>query len=127
MTRQSKTLPARRQNATNGSLLIRSAESLGRVIGSLQRQLDGARRVTNRVNGAERSRVGHRSVRQQSAAGTAKATRKAKSVRVSTAANTRLESDRKSKRAAKSAAQKKTGSRKRSGAKQRTAKKSRGT
>jgi hypothetical protein len=30
------------------SLLIRSAESLGRMIGSLQRQLDAARRVTLR-------------------------------------------------------------------------------
>lgn len=43
MARQSRTLPARRPRAAaNGSLLIRSAESLGRMIGTLQRQLDGA-------------------------------------------------------------------------------------
>ena len=46
MARQRKTLPARRQQATDDSLLIRSAESLGRMIGSLQRQLDAARRLT---------------------------------------------------------------------------------
>jgi hypothetical protein len=43
MAKHGKTLPARRQRqAFDSSLLIRSAESLGRVIGSLQRQLDGA-------------------------------------------------------------------------------------
>jgi hypothetical protein len=47
MARQRKTLPARRRNAMDDSLLIRSAESLGRVIGSLQRQLDAARQVVN--------------------------------------------------------------------------------
>jgi hypothetical protein len=46
MARQRKTLPARRQQANDDSLLIRSAESLGRMIGSLQRQLDAARRLT---------------------------------------------------------------------------------
>ncbi len=41
-----KVLPARKQpdRGDEMSLLIRSAESLGRVIGSLQRQLDGASR-----------------------------------------------------------------------------------
>src|SRR5688572_24274170 len=43
MARQGKALPARRTRpALDDSLLLRSAESLGRVIGSLQRQLDGA-------------------------------------------------------------------------------------
>jgi hypothetical protein len=127
MARQGKTLPARRQNATNGSLLIRSAESLGRVIGSLQRQLDGARRVAARANGADVRGEGHKFVRRQNAGVAAKAPRKTEPVRVSTTSNARVDSDRKSKRAAKSAAKKKTGSRTRSGAKQRRARKSRGT
>lgn len=53
MARQRKTLPARRKNAIDTSLLIRSAESLGRVIGLLQRQLDAARQLTSRSAGAE--------------------------------------------------------------------------
>jgi hypothetical protein len=47
MTKRSKVLPARKQrngSRDDESLLMRSAESLGRVIGSLQRQLDGAAR-----------------------------------------------------------------------------------
>src|SRR5687767_3199473 len=45
MARQGKTLPARQARpALDDSMLIRSAESLGRMIGSLQRQLDGASR-----------------------------------------------------------------------------------
>jgi len=39
MANRGKTLPARRPRGEE-SLLIRSAESLGRVIGSLQRQLE---------------------------------------------------------------------------------------
>jgi hypothetical protein len=46
MARQRKRLPARGHQAMDDSLLIRSAESLGRMIGSLQRQLDAARRLT---------------------------------------------------------------------------------
>ena len=46
MAKQRKSLPARRANAADNSLLIRSAESLGRMIGSLQRQLDAARQLT---------------------------------------------------------------------------------
>src|SRR4051812_45144666 len=45
MAKQGKVLPARRQrhrSRDEDSILLRSAESLGRVIGSLQRQLDGA-------------------------------------------------------------------------------------
>ena len=49
MAKQRKTLPARRKNAIDTSLLIRSAESLGRVIGSLQRQLDAARQWNTRA------------------------------------------------------------------------------
>ena len=45
MARQIKLLPARKprdRSRDDDSLLLRSAESLGRVIGALQRQLDGA-------------------------------------------------------------------------------------
>jgi hypothetical protein len=45
MTKRKKTLPARKprdRSRDDDSLLLRSAESLGRVIGALQRQLDGA-------------------------------------------------------------------------------------
>lgn len=51
MARQGKTLPARKprdRSRDEDSVLLRSAETLGRVIGSLQRQLDGA---TKRVSG----------------------------------------------------------------------------
>lgn len=41
MARQGKALPARTR-PVDESLFVRSAESLGRIIGSLQRQLDGA-------------------------------------------------------------------------------------
>jgi hypothetical protein len=41
MPKQGKVLPARRQRDTE-SLLLRSAESLGRIIASLQRELDEA-------------------------------------------------------------------------------------
>jgi hypothetical protein len=42
MAKQGKVLPARRAPEREPSVLLRSAESLGRVIGLLQRQLDGA-------------------------------------------------------------------------------------
>ena len=45
MAKRNKMLPARKQrdrSRDDESLLMRSAESLGRMIGSLQRQLDGA-------------------------------------------------------------------------------------
>lgn len=45
-----KTLPARRQRPEDDdSLLIRSAESLGRMLGSLQRQLNAARLIAGKV------------------------------------------------------------------------------
>jgi hypothetical protein len=50
MARHDKTLPARRTRAVDDSLLIRSAESLGRMIGALQRQLDGATRTLPGAN-----------------------------------------------------------------------------
>lgn len=45
MAKRRKTLPARKardRSRDDDSLLLRSAESLGRVIGALQRQLDEA-------------------------------------------------------------------------------------
>ena len=126
MARQGKTLPARGQNATNDSLLIRSAESLGRMIGSLQRQLDVARHLTGRADGAEFSGDGHPAGRQRSAGATVKRQLKTKSSGASGAGRTRAASDRTSKRAAKSAA-KKTARRSQSGAKKRAVKTGRGT
>jgi hypothetical protein len=41
MAKRQKLLPAHRREAVDDSALIRSAEALGRMIGSLQRQLDG--------------------------------------------------------------------------------------
>ena len=69
MARQRKTLPARRKNAIDTSLLIRSAESLGRGIGSLQRQLDAARQLTARAAGTEPRGNGHAPARKRSGAG----------------------------------------------------------
>jgi hypothetical protein len=43
MTKHGKVLPARRLREDDDSILLRSAETVGRVIGTLQRQLDGAR------------------------------------------------------------------------------------
>ncbi len=43
MAKQDKVAPARKQREEE-SVLLRSAESLGRMIGTLQRQLDGASR-----------------------------------------------------------------------------------
>ena len=125
MARQGKTRPARRESATNDSLLIRSAESLGRMIGSLQRQLDAARHLTGRADGAQFRGNGHVPARQQNS-GAVKTQRKTKSSRTSNTASTAAAADRKSKRAAKSAAKKTAAGRNRSGAKQRAAKASRG-
>jgi hypothetical protein len=56
-----KVLPAypARDRTRNESLLLRSAESLGRMIGSLQRQLDVAtgRLTAGKPNGSGRKRV----------------------------------------------------------------------
>ena len=51
--------PARDRTRDNESLLLRSAESLGRMIGSLQRQLDVAtgRLTSGKPNGSGRKRV----------------------------------------------------------------------
>jgi hypothetical protein len=68
MAKQRKTLPARRKNGIgDDSLLIRSAESLGRMIGSLQRQLDAARQLTVGDGHAEEQRDGHAPARKRAA------------------------------------------------------------
>ncbi len=58
MTKRRKALPARKpreRSRDDDSLLLRSAESLGRVIGALQRQLDGAtKRLLNTDDVIER-------------------------------------------------------------------------
>lgn len=122
MARDGRTLPARRQReAFDDSVLLRSAETLGRMIGTLQRQLNGAAKKLG--NGGAFSSDG------ESGAGkgaTAKATSDTKRVRAvagaakggskSGATKTRSTADRTSKRASKSAAAKKTAGRSRSGA-----------
>jgi hypothetical protein len=40
MATQGRRLPARKQRNVDALLLLRSAESLGRIVGSLQRELD---------------------------------------------------------------------------------------
>jgi hypothetical protein len=143
MTRHRKTLPARRQrDALDDSVLIRSAESLGRMIGSLQRQLDGASKKVSgtasaaRLTGVEGHEAGNKS---RPAAKTAELGRRSlggggsrKASRVSTgnakggsksgATKVRSTADRKTKRASKSAAAKKTAGRSRSGASRKSAK-----
>jgi hypothetical protein len=49
--------PARDRSREDESLLLRSAESLGRMIGSLQRQLDIA---TGRLSGSKPNGTGHK-------------------------------------------------------------------
>lgn len=127
MARHGKTLPARRQDVTNDSLLIRSAESLGRVIGSLQRQLDAARHLTGGATDAAFRANGRQRAKQRNVATESQTQRKTKSARSAATGRTRAASDRKSKRAAKSALKKTAAGRTRSGAKRRTAKTGRGT
>jgi hypothetical protein len=51
--RKKRVLPARKATRDDDSLLVRSAESLGRVIGSLQRQVRGTtKRATSMVDDA---------------------------------------------------------------------------
>ena len=119
MAKHGNRLPLRREReGREDALLIRSAESLGRMIGSLQRQLDGA---SKKLSGARALRLfgmdGHEdgaSPRGVAKAADAKPRKKKKAVR-STA-------DRTSKRASKSAAAKTTAGRARSGASRKAAK-----
>src|SRR5687768_4997449 len=54
MAKPVKPLPARRAQVRDDSLLLRSAESLGRIIGRLQRQLESASRPSSTADGVER-------------------------------------------------------------------------
>ena len=55
MAKRKKVLPARKQERDRSrddeSLLMRSAETLGRMIGTLQRQLDGATKRLSKADG----------------------------------------------------------------------------
>ena len=80
MARQERMLPARKpgdRSRDDGSMLLRSAESLGRVIGELQRQLDGATNRLSHANGDRAaSRVKRRIVRKATAKKRTSAARK---------------------------------------------------
>jgi hypothetical protein len=130
MARQGKTLPARRpRSAADESLLIRSAESLGRMIGSLQRQLDGASKKFSpdsltdafRANGHESGRTPPATPRTAGTRATAKASgakaKTAKGTSKSGATNVRSTTDRKSKRESKAAVSSKSAGRSRTAAK----------
>jgi hypothetical protein len=101
-----RTLPARKKKREDDSLLIRSAESLGRVIGSLQRQIRGrTKQVTDMANDAIEAMPTPPRVKipfSASSPRTSRSTRKAstrKTARASKAAGTRKRST--SRRAAK--------------------------
>jgi hypothetical protein len=131
MAKHGNRLPLRREReGGEDALLIRSAESLGRMIGSLQRQLDGA---SKRLSGARALRMfgidGHEGVaspRGVSKAADAKPRKKpaasAKGGSKSGATKVRSTADRKSKRASKAAAATKTAGRARSGASRKASK-----
>lgn len=80
MARQERVLPARKpsdRSRDDDSMLLRSAESLGRVIGALQRQLDGVTKRLSYPNGdREVSRVKRRIVRKSAATKRTRATKK---------------------------------------------------
>jgi hypothetical protein len=128
MAKQIKALPARRQrdgSRVDESVLLRSAETLGRVIGTLHRQIDG---VTNRfasqdamdppdavddVTPAKNGTVPRRRKTVRASAG----------MRASTVTRPRVDEPRKAKRAAKTASSRKSASGGRASARKATAKK----
>jgi hypothetical protein len=114
MAKHGKVLPARRPREQDDSILLRSAETIGRVIGTLQRQLDGTRGRLAGFVGDERS--GHN--------GSGRSARTAKPVRKNAAAKARKTNGdvkkkaagtTKAKRAAKSTAARKAAKRTRKG------------
>ena len=133
MAKHGNTLPLRREReGGDDALLIRSAESLGRMIGSLQRQLNGA---SKKLSGARALKIfgmdGHgdgaaprvakaADTKPRKKAGTAASS--AKSGGKSGATKVRSTADRESKRASKSAAAKTTAGRARSGASRKASK-----
>jgi hypothetical protein len=97
MAKRSKTLPARRSpDQREESLFLRSAESLGRLIGALQRQLEGAKKQlsgTDNGNGAVR-RTGRRPVKRAAAGARASARSNAAESAPARKTNTRSKSGR---------------------------------
>ena len=57
MPRQTKPPLAQKSSLRDDSLLLRSAESLGRMIGALQRQLDSASHRMSSIDDGERKTV----------------------------------------------------------------------
>jgi hypothetical protein len=88
MAKQRKMLPARRANGVDNSLLIRSAESLGRMIGSLQRQLDAARQLTVRSGATPRANGNAGTVRRTAGGTKRKVTAKSAGAKTSPAMKT---------------------------------------
>ena len=135
MAKQNRTLPARARGGADDTLLVRSAESLGRMIGSLQRQLDGVSKklpasmnaaalmgMDGRENGNRKRPAARKSGGTKKTASAARASTGASKSGVKKVQST---ADRASKRASKSAGAKKTAGRSRSGASRKAAKTSR--
>jgi hypothetical protein len=81
MAKQKKVLPARKprdRSRDDDSLLLRSAESLGRVIGALQRQLESATRRLQNADGDVIDRLVTK-VKESSAAGKPRSRKRAAS------------------------------------------------
>ena len=118
MAKQRKVLPARKTRDEE-SMLIRSAESLGRMIGSLQRQLDdAARNLPRGLDGdatTRRDGNGQRLTNGNAARMAKKATR-ADGVAKSSTTKAHSTTDRSSKRASKSDTDRLSPRRTRSGA-----------
>ena len=134
MAKQNRTLPARARAGADDTLLVRSAESLGRMIGSLQRQLDGVSKklpasmnaaavmgMDGRENGNRKQPAARKTGGTKKTASAARASKGGKSG----VKKVQSTADRASKRASKSAGAKKTAGRSRSGASRKAAKTSR--
>jgi hypothetical protein len=91
MARKRKTLPAR---GNDESLLMRSAESLGRLIGTLQRELEAARQFTARQGGVDARENGHAPARRRAVKSTSAATAH-KTAAATSKTNTRARGDAK--------------------------------
>ena len=138
MAKQGKSLPARRPRPLmDDSVLIRSAESLGRMIGSLQRQLDDASKRLNRPGGngtgvyavdgqgsGRRHGGAAKTTAKDSRGKTTRANGAGKGGSKSGATKVRSQADRTAKRASKSAVAKKSAGRGRSAASRKSAKSS---
>jgi len=105
MAKRGKVLPARRQrDRGEPSVLLRSAESLGRVIGLLQRQLDGPSTAVSKKTGTPTEDI----VSNNGDRRKASASVRASTTDTPTDSNKSPSTPRKSKARAKSATAKKT-------------------